>query len=65
MTKANANTYAVQLRQRGYDKVYVYTNGRRNKVLYGCYDNESDARSALNRLNDKIEFEGAWITFVK
>lgn len=65
VTKANANTYAVQLRQRGYDKVYVYTNGRSNKVLYGCYDNESDARSALNRLNDKIEFEGAWITFVK
>ncbi|MDD6517241.1 MAG: SPOR domain-containing protein [Prevotella sp.] len=65
VTKSNANAFVEQLHQQGIDKAYVYTRGRHNKVLYGCYANESEARSVLNRLNSHDQFEEAWITYVK
>lgn len=65
MTKTNAKAYVETLHRKGYDEAYVFTKGRRNKVLYGHYADESEARKVLNRLNNHDEFAEAWITFVK
>ena len=65
VTKANAKVYVETLHRRGYEDAYVFSKGSRNKVLYGHYANESDARNVLNRLNNRDEFAGAWITYVK
>lgn len=65
VTKTNAKAYVETLHRKGYDEAYVFTKGRRNKVLYGHYADESEARKVLNRLNNHDEFAEAWITFVK
>lgn len=64
VTLKNANEYVSKLHRRGYNEAYIQSNGH-VKVLFGQYKNREEASKALNSLNDKEEFAGAWITNVQ
>ncbi len=60
VTKANAKAYTEDLTNRGFKDVYVH-QGAHVKVLMGHYLTREDAMKALNSLNNKDEFSGAWV----
>lgn len=60
VSKANAKAYTEELTSRGFKEVYVH-QGAHVKVLMGHYLTREDALKALNSLNDKDEFSGAWV----
>lgn len=64
VTLKNANAYVRDLQSRGYEDAYVYGNGH-VKVLIGRFATRQAASDELNRLSDKTEFSGAWITETK
>lgn len=64
VTLNNANAYVQSLQQRGYKDAYVYHKNH-VKVMYGKFANRAAASKAMNSLNNKDEFAGAWITEVK
>lgn len=64
VTLSNANAYAKDLQRRGFTDAFVSDKGH-VKVLIGHFDSRQKAVEALNKLNDKDEFAGAWITDIK
>lgn len=60
VTKANAIAYTEDLTSRGFKDVYVH-QGAHVKVLMGHYLTREEAMKALNSLNNKDEFSGAWV----
>ena len=60
VTRANAKAYTEDLTSRGFKDVYVY-QGAHVKVLIGHYPTREEAMKALNSLNNKDEFSGAWV----
>ena len=60
VTKSNAKAYTEDLTSRGFKDVYVH-QGAHVKVLMGHYLTREDAMKALNSLNNKDEFSGAWV----
>ena len=60
VTKANAKAYTEDLASRGFKDVFVH-QGAHVKVLMGHYLTCEDAMKALNSLNNKDEFSGAWV----
>ena len=64
VTLKNAGEYVNRLHRRGFDDAFVHSNGH-VKVLLGHYYTREEASKALNSINDKQEFAGAWITNVK
>lgn len=65
VTKRNAANYAEQLQARGYKDARVLITSNNVKVVYGTYETEQQAYSALNRLHTKEPFTDSWITQVK
>ena len=49
------------LRKRGFEDARVWSKKRRNKVVYGLYDTNTEAYNALSKLNDSKEFAEAWV----
>lgn len=64
VTLSNANAYAKDLQRRGYTDAFVSSQGH-VKVMIGHYDSRQEAVEAMDKLNDKEEFAGAWITDIK
>lgn len=60
VTKSNAKAYTEELTSRGFKDVYVH-QGAHVKVLMGHYRTHEEAMKALNSLNNKDEFSGAWV----
>lgn len=60
VTLKNANDYVSDLHSRGYNDAFVHRNGH-VKVMLGKYTTEGEAQQALNKLNNKDEFAGAWV----
>lgn len=60
VTKSNAKAYTEELTSRGFKDVYVH-QGAHVKVLMGHYRTREEAMKALNSLNNKDEFSGAWV----
>lgn len=60
VTLKNANNYVDDLHRRGYKDAFVHRNGH-VKVLMGHYSSREKAENDLNILNDKPEFNGAWV----
>lgn len=60
VTKSNAKAYTEELTGRGFKDVYVH-RGAHVKVLMGHYRTREEAMKALNSLNNKDEFSGAWV----
>lgn len=61
VTRANANDYVEKLHKEGYDDAYVYVHNRIVRVVYGNYQQESDAYKQLRKLRDGEYFEQSWI----
>lgn len=64
VTLKNANAYTESLKHRGIDNAVVYRK-KHVQVLMGKYADINDAKKVLNKINDKAEFAGAWITHVE
>jgi hypothetical protein len=65
VTKKNAQIFANKLHKEGYQDVRVVIKGKTVRVVYGYYDNESKAYNELNRLNNRKNFEEAWVYKIK
>lgn len=64
VTLKNANAYAESLKHRGMSDAFVWRK-KHVQVLLGRYTDRNEATDVLNKLNDKAEFAGAWITYVE
>lgn len=60
VTRLNATSYQSNLSKRGFKDVFIH-RGTHLKVLMGHYISREAAIKALNKLNDKEEFAGAWV----
>ncbi len=65
VTKRNAATYVEYLQDKGFKDARVLITANNVKVIYGTYNTESEAYSALNRLHSYEAFTDGWITKVK
>lgn len=65
VTKRNAAEYAEKLQAKGFKDTRVLITDSNVKVVYGNYDSEQEAYTALNRLHSKEAFADGWITKVK
>lgn len=62
VAKKNANAYASQLQADGYKDSYIYTHNGIVRVVYGHFDNESQAFNQLRHLRkEKSDFGQAWV----
>ena len=61
VTKRNAENFVEELHKKGYDKAYTYTNRNIRRVVYGNYETESEALSALRSIRGNKYFEQSWI----
>ncbi|MCI1684243.1 MAG: SPOR domain-containing protein [Prevotella sp.] len=62
VTVSNAKDYVRRLHKKGYSKARVYFHkGLSNKVIYGRYSDEQEARHALNRMKSLKAFSDGWI----
>lgn len=64
---ANAKDYVKKLHKQGYAqaKAIAMESGKGAKVVYGSYSSRNEARTAMNKLTDNIEFADSWIMSVK
>lgn len=61
----NANAFAEQMTNDGYENVVVMGEGKDLKVIYGRFETEGKAYSTLNRLHSRRPFVEAWVYKVK
>ena len=61
VTQKNAKSFVDKLHKEGYEDARVVIKGKTVRVVYGYYDNESNAYNELNRLNDRNYFGEAWV----
>lgn len=61
VTEKNAQAYAAKLMKEGFSQTRVYENTGSIKVLYGSYDNQEEAYTALRSLKGVKYFKEAWI----
>lgn len=64
VTKRNAAEYVERLQAKGLKEARVLITTNNVKVIYGNYQSESEAYSALNRLHGNEAFSDSWITQV-
>lgn len=60
-TERNANMYIQELHKNGYKDAHIYINNNIVRVVYGHYNNESEAYSALRSAHNNEYFEQAWV----
>lgn len=61
VTKKNAESYVNELHDKGYTEAYTYIKNNIVRVVYGNYESEDDARSALHDVRGNRYFEQSWI----
>ncbi len=65
VTMKNAEAYVEQLHKRGMTEARVYHSNKNTKVVYGNYSTRAEAHTALNKINDNIQFQDCWITEIR
>ncbi len=65
VTKRNAATYTESLQAKGFKDTRVLITSNNVKVVYGSYETEQQAYTALNQLHHHEAFADGWITLVK
>ena len=66
VTKSNADSFVKDMHKKGYDNTKVYCHNNNIKVIYGCYESESQAYNVLNELHSKAdEFKESWVYKIK
>lgn len=61
VTKKNAETFVKELQSKGFEEAYTYINNNIVRVVYGNYDDESEAHKALQNVRGSKYFEQSWI----
>ena len=64
VTKRNAASYVEKLQSKGLKEAKVVITATNVKVVYGAYDTESQAYTALHNLRNNEVFADGWITKV-
>lgn len=57
----NATAYVEKLRKEGLSTVRVQTGRRMTRVIYGNYDTEQQARTAMQKMRTHAAFSESWI----
>lgn len=57
----NAERFVKELKLQGIDSVEIYRNNNITRVVYGSYDSETSAQSALRLLRSKEVFKQSWV----
>ncbi|MGN0221340.1 MAG: SPOR domain-containing protein [Prevotella sp.] len=57
----NAEFFVSQLKRQGIDSVEIYRNNNITRVVYGSYDSEVSAQSALRALRNMDVFKQSWV----
>ena len=65
VTKRNAATYTESLQAKGFKDTRVLITSNNVKVIYGSYETEQQAYTALNQLHHHEAFADGWVTLVK
>lgn len=65
VSKRNAKDFVSSLNSQGYNDVEILETKSMRRVVYSHFENESDARTALNKINDKDFAKEAWILKLK
>ena len=65
VTKRNAATYTESLQTKGFKDTRVLITSNNVKVIYGSYETEQQAYTALNQLHHHEAFADGWVTLVK
>lgn len=65
VTKRGASVYTEKLQAQGFKDTKVIISTGNVKVVYGSYDTESEAYTALNKLHRQEAFAEGWITKIK
>lgn len=65
VTKRNAATYTESLQAKGFKDTRVLITSNNVKVVYGSYETEQQAYTALNQLHHHEAFADGWVTLVK
>ncbi len=65
VSRKNAEAFASQLVNEGYDQARVLTENNSTKVIYGHYNSLNLAYNCLNRLKKNQKFCDAWVYQVK
>ena len=65
VTKRNAATYTESLQTKGFKDTRVLITSNNVKVIYGFYETEQQAYTALNQLHHHEAFADGWVTLVK
>lgn len=65
VSKSNADGFVDRLRKNSNIQAVVLDKPHNTKVIYGHYASESEAYSALNKLNSQDVFKDSWVTKVE
>jgi len=65
VSKTNANAFVDHLHKNGFDAAKVLSRESGNKVIYGQYETEAKAYSALRELRSLKDFRDGWVMQVK
>lgn len=65
VTIKNAEIFAQEMRDKGYENTRVYIHNHIVRVIYGAYDTESEAYHQVSRLHHRSDFSDTWVYQVK
>ena len=61
ISKKNAQAFVERLQKQGYEDSEVFIRNNVTRVIYGNFETLNAAYNQLNRLNNKKDFEEAWV----
>ncbi len=61
VSKRNAEEFVSSLNAQGYNDVKIIETKSMRRVVYSHFENESEAQTALNKINDKDFAKEAWV----
>ena len=61
VSKHNAEDFINRLAKRGYEGAEIYVHNNVTRVVYGHFDNQTDAYKRLQKISREKELEEAWV----
>jgi cell division septation protein DedD len=61
VSKHNAEDFIIRLAKRGYEGAEIYVHNNVTRVVYGHFENQSDAYKKLQKISREKELEEAWV----
>ena len=61
VSKHNAEDFINRLAKRGYEGAEIYVHNNVTRVVYGHFENQTDAYKKLQKISQEKELEEAWV----